>query len=54
MWSVVLHVESNSKNWAGMFYIAFFIGVSLLYNVVLVSVVQRSESAVCMPISPPS
>ena len=29
-----------------------FIGVQLFYNVVLVSAVQQSESAVCMHISP--
>ena len=33
-----------------LFYI--FIGVELLYNVVLVSVVQQSESAISMHISP--
>ena len=31
-----------------------FIGVQLLYNGVLISAVQRSESAMCIPISPPS
>ena len=37
-------------------YIVFFsfTGVKLIYNVVLVSAVQRSESAICIPISPPS
>ena len=30
-----------------------FWGVDLLYNVVLVSAVPRSESAVCIQISPP-
>ena len=33
-----------------LFYI--FIGVQLLYNIVLVSVVQKSKSAVCILISP--
>ena len=32
----------------------FLIGVQLLYNVVLVSAVQQSESAICIHISPPS
>ena len=32
----------------------FLIGVELLYNVVLVSSVQQSESTICIPISPPS
>ena len=32
----------------------FFIGVYLLYNAVLVSAVQRSESAICIHKSPPS
>ena len=36
------------------FFFFFFIGVKLLYNVVLVSAVQWSESALCIPISPPS
>ena len=34
--------------------ILFFIGVYLLYNAVLVSAVQRSESAICIHKSPPS
>ena len=33
-------------------YLFFLIGVQLLYNVVLVSAVQQSESAVCIHISP--
>ena len=32
----------------------FLIEVQLLYNVVLVSAVQQSESAVCVHMSPPS
>ena len=32
----------------------FFIGVHLLYNVVLVSAVQQSELSICIYISPPS
>ena len=32
----------------------FFIGVHLLYNVVLVSAVQQSESVTCIYVSPPS
>ena len=32
----------------------FFIGVQLLYNVVLVSAVQQSESVTCICVSPPS
>ena len=35
-------------------WILFFIGIELLYNAVLVSVVQGSESAICIHISPPS
>ena len=34
--------------------ILFFIGISLLYNVVLVSVVQHHESTISIPISSPS
>ena len=34
------------------FYFLIFIGVQLLYNVVLVSAVQQSESAICIHISP--
>ena len=33
-------------------YLFFFIGVQLFYNVVLVSTVQQSESAMCIHISP--
>ena len=33
-------------------YFYIFIGVQLLYNVVLLSAVQQSESAICVPISP--
>ena len=35
-----------------LFVYLFLIGVQLLYNVVLVSAVQRSESAICIHISP--
>ena len=35
-------------------FIYFLIGVKLFYNVVLASAVQRSESAICIHISPPS
>ena len=35
-------------------YSFYLIGIYLLYNVVLVSAVQRSESAICIHISPPS
>ena len=35
-------------------FVYLFIGVKLLYNVVLVSGVQWSESAICIIISPPS
>ena len=38
--------------WSGIYFA--FIGVSLLYSVVLVSAVQHCESALCMHISPPS
>ena len=34
-------------------FLNFFIGVELLYNVVLVSTVQQSESAIRRHISPP-
>ena len=33
---------------------SIFIELQLLYNVVLVSGVQQSESAICLHISPPS
>ena len=36
------------------FCFVYLIGVQLLYNVVLVSAVQRSESALCIHISPPA
>ena len=36
------------------FFFLFFIGVHLLYNVVLVSAVQQSESVTCIYVSPPS
>ena len=32
----------------------FFFEIQLLYNVVLVSAVQQSQSAVCVHMSPPS
>ena len=32
----------------------FFIGIYLLYNIILVSAVQQSESAICIHICPPS
>ena len=35
-------------------FIYFTIEVKLLYNVILVSPVQQSESAMCIHISPPS
>ena len=38
----------------GFFCFCFCLGVKLLYNVVSVSPVQWSESAICIPKSPPS
>ena len=35
-----------------LFHFLIFTGVQLLYNIVLVSTVQQSESAICIPISP--
>ena len=56
--SGVLAPVTVSFSWCGgphhSLFFFFLIGVELLYNVVLVSVVQWSESAVCIHISPPS
>ena len=48
----VWNIKSTSSFYFIFLYL--FIGVKLLYNVVLVSAVQWSESAICIPISPPS
>lgn len=37
-----------------LFFNLFLIGVSLLYNIVLVSLVQCRDSAICIHMSPPS
>ena len=42
----------NNRN--SQFLKIYFIEVWLIYNVVLISAVQQSDSAICIPISPPS
>ena len=50
----ILFLQITPLNSTFFFYWFFFIGVQLLYNVVLVSVVQWSDSTICVHISPPS
>ena len=50
---VSLAASARSGNPALLFLKFIFIGVCLLYNVALVSTIQKNQSATCMHISPP-
>ena len=52
--SFSIHMHYIYKEFMCAAFYFFLIGVQLLYNVVLVFVVQQSESAMCIHISPPS
>ena len=50
---ILLFVRNSVNYWAHrVFFPLIFIGVELLYNVVVVSAVQQSESAICIHTSP--
>ena len=44
--------QNRDGKWGDFFFFYIFSGVQLLYNIVLVSAVQQSESAICIHISP--
>ena len=54
MSSIFINWSLYGKTVKGDFFFFFFFEIQLLYNVVLVSAVQQSESAVCVHMSPPS
>ena len=50
-WSFSFNISPSNEH-SGLIFLLIFIAVELLYDVVLLSSVQQSESAVCIHISP--